>query len=136
MNGMSDVIRAAHFRDPVFKGCFTLFVSEFADVLAYLHERDCQLKDEAPKAAKTILLVKDGADEVVIWFPRTWTPYTANGMALLAHEALHAAHFALKERGVEDSTILDEVGNYYVEWLVREICNRLSPAAPSGGEWA
>jgi hypothetical protein len=124
------VIRALQFRDPVFKGCFTLFVGPWEDVVAYLRERDFTTDDiSAPKAAKTLSLESTGAHEVLLWFPDGWTLATPDGIALLAHEALHAVHFQLKTRGVEASSLLDEVGNYYLEWLVREIACQWMPEA-------
>jgi hypothetical protein len=122
-------LTGAQFKEPLFKANFTLFVSEFAAVVAYLKERDFSTVDLTPKLAKTILCERDGESEIILWFRSDFDPRQPADMAVLAHEALHAVHFTLRGRGVECSSILDEVGNYFVEWLVREIAER-TMAAP------
>lgn len=110
------------FRDPVFKGCFALCVGDFKEVVEYLRDRDFDTADMGPKLAKTLLLKKDGASEVLIWFQPDFS-LRPECLGVLAHEALHAVHFMLQDRGMSSGSILDEVGNYYIEWLVREIAN-------------
>lgn len=119
------MIPTFQFRDPLFRAPFTVFVSDYDDAVTYMRDRGIETDNMGgPQAAKTLLLVQDGASEVLLWFPPDFTPRTPEGMGLLAHEALHAVHFTLRHRGVEDSSVLDEVGNYFLEWLVREIAQR------------
>jgi hypothetical protein len=119
-------MRMQTFRDPVYKGNFRLFVGHFRQVERFLRVRDFSLKNVgAPRLAKTIRLERDGAHEVVLWFPSDWSPSTAGGAAVLAHEALHATAFVLQSAGIADNAILDEVGTYYIEWLVKEILSRV-----------
>lgn len=110
-------------KDPIFKGNFRVFVGEFAEVERYMDERDLDWSTcGGPKLAKTINVEKDGCHEVLLWFRPEWRPTTPDNIAVLAHEAIHAAHFVLQHRGVGAAAILDEVVNYYVEWLVSGIC--------------
>lgn len=113
-------------KDPIFKGNFRLFVGEFTEVEQYMDERDLDRSTVGgPHLAKTLNVEKDGCHEVLLWFRPDWHPNTPDHIAVLAHEALHATHFVLQHRGISDAAILDEVGNYYIEWLVREICARV-----------
>lgn len=119
----------AQFREPLFKANFTLLVGEFDDLTAFLRERAFGTDDLQPRQAKTMLLERDGANEVVLWFRPAFDPRQPEDMGLLAHEALHAVHFTLRQRGVEDSSVLDEVGNYFIEWLVKAIAAQVASAA-------
>lgn len=124
------------FREPLFKANFTLFVSAFSEVVTYLDERAFDVaKVGGPRLAKALLLERDGESEVVLWFQPTFDPTNPVDMGVLAHEALHAVHFTLRGRGVEDSSLLDEVGNYFIEWLVREIAERVMAMQQRDG-WA
>lgn len=109
-------------RDPVFKGNFRVFVGPFSLVERYLRARDLWTDDlGTPKAAKALSIEKDGCQEILLWFPETFTGRTIEDQALLAHEALHATVWTLRNRGVPDAAILDEAGTYYLEWLLREV---------------
>lgn len=112
-----------HVFDPVFKGHFTVFVGDFGLVRRYVHARGFD-DPGVPQLAKTIFMSRDGNSEIVMWFRPDWRPNSPRGAAVLAHEALHAVHFALKARGMSNGAILDEVANYYLEWLIAEIAAR------------
>jgi hypothetical protein len=119
-------VRGLRLKDELFKGNFTLFVGDFADVVAFMRERDFDPTGETPHLAKAIWLERGGCSEVVLWFRSSWNPRSADGLAVLAHEALHAVHFVLRSRGMSEATMLDEVANYYVEWLVASIIRAVS----------
>ena len=83
-------------RDPLFKGCFRVIVGDYGKVDRYLRAKGVDADNlGGPKLAKAI------------------------------EEVLHACMFVLRNRGLTDRTILDEVGNYYVKWLVHAITKRV-----------
>lgn len=112
-----------HIYDPVFKGHFTVFAGEYRAVRRYVIARGFDDPGD-PHLAKTIFMARNGCSEIVMWFRPDWKANSPRGAAVLAHEALHAVHFMLKSRGMSNGAILDEVANYYIEWLVAEVTAR------------
>ena len=114
--------------DPIFRGNFVVFVGAFSEVERYLRSRNGDASNlSSPKEAKTIEFVdeKAGTMEVLLWFRPEFDPTEPLGQSTLAHEAMHAVYFVLRARGVDDSAVLNEVGNYYMEWLVLQVASRI-----------
>lgn len=49
------------------------------------------------------------------------SPYRKIKHGIIAHEAVHTAHFIMKDRGIIDSFDNDEANAYLVEWVTDQI---------------
>ncbi len=72
----------------------------------------------AESGAKTTYVQgEDGSDVLMVWF----SPSAARDMGTVAHEAFHAMVMALRARGVEAESVLDETGAYVLEWVFNAV---------------
>lgn len=96
-----------------------------ADIAAEASGPDGRMNGEglAGKGGRACL-IRDtpSGDVAVFWFAST------SDTAVIAHEALHAVYWILKRKGLTLDEPSEEAYTYYLEWLVREIQNRMRPA--------
>jgi hypothetical protein len=63
---------------------------------------------------------------LMFWFPADTNRDDPEDLAMLAHEALHAANFVLSARGMTLSLENDEAYAYYLSWIFSNLYQRLA----------
>jgi hypothetical protein len=118
-------LRTQLWLDPLYKLSLVVMQGPFAKARTWISNRFGEevwpVDDRAP-AARTIC---HSRGEIIMWFGPTVDPSASAGIAIIAHEALHAAAFGLRDRGLKFCPASEEAFAYFIEYLTRELHARL-----------